>query len=64
MFFHSKLFNQPLNNWNVFNVNNMYCLFMRCESFNQPLNNWNVSNNTDIRYIFEDTLAFDEKNSF
>ena len=40
----AESFNQPLNNWNVSNVEDMEGMFGNARSFNQPLNNWNVSN--------------------
>ena len=43
MFWGARSFNQPLNNWNVSNVEDMENMFQNCEDFNQPLNNWNVS---------------------
>ena len=36
-------FNQPLNDWNVSNVEDMEQMFKNATSFNQPLNKWNVS---------------------
>jgi len=36
-------YNQPLNDWNVSNVENMTEMFHLAESFNQPLNKWNDS---------------------
>ena len=36
--------NQPVNNWNVSNVEDMHLMFYNASSFNQPLNHWNVSN--------------------
>ena len=44
MFWGAESFNQPLDNWNVSNVENMSLMFRDATSFNQPLNNWNVSN--------------------
>lgn len=35
-------FNQPLNNWDVGNVNHMGSMFLS-SVYNQPLNNWDVS---------------------
>ena len=43
MFYRCENFNQPLNNWNVSNVTDMYAMFYSAVTFNQPLNNWNVS---------------------
>ena len=37
LFLNAKSFNQPLNNWNVFNVTNMESMFHDASSFNQPL---------------------------
>jgi surface protein len=45
-------FNQPLNNWNVENVNNMGSMFANCTNFNQPLNNWNVRNVRHMTSMF------------
>ena len=53
-------FNQPLNNWNVSNVTNMYGMFNNAESFNQLLNNWNVSNVKDMRLMFSDATSFNQ----
>jgi surface protein len=44
MFFNCRSFNQPLNDWDVSNVENMACMFNHCTSFSQPLDRWNVSN--------------------
>ena len=52
MFDGARSFNQPLNNWDVFNVEDMASMFLGATSFNQPLNNWNVSNVKDaIKHI-------------
>ena len=48
MFQFAHSFNQPLNNWNVTNMSEM---FFYANSFNQPLNKWNVSNVTDMERI-------------
>ena len=48
-----KVFNKPLNNWNVSNVKVMSTMFENCKEFNQPLNNWKVDNVEDITGIKE-----------
>ena len=48
-------FNQPLNNWNVSNVEDTAIMFYGARSFNQPLNNWNVS--TDMSWIYISILC-------
>ena len=42
MFDNANNFNQPLNNWNVSNVNNMAAMFRGTHNFNQNINSWNV----------------------
>ena len=37
MFHEASSFNQPLNNWNVSNVEDMRAMFEDASSFNQPL---------------------------
>jgi surface protein len=46
-------FNKPLNNWDIGNVTDMYCMFYDCTNFNQPLNNWNIRNVKNMDKIFE-----------
>jgi surface protein len=53
-------FNQPLNNWNVSNVTDMFGMFHGCTSFNRPLNNWNVSSVTDMSDMFRSCTAFNQ----
>ena len=60
MFWGATSFNQPLNNWNVSNVNNMGYMFGGAESFNQPLNNWDVSNVTDMGMMFNGATSFNQ----
>ena len=59
MFENASSFNQPLNNWNVSNVEYMNSMFTFANSFNQPLNNWNVSNVTNMEDMFYDAISFD-----
>ena len=51
MFDGARSFNQPLNNWDVFNVEDMASMFLGATSFNQPLNNWNVSSKVEETWI-------------
>jgi surface protein len=60
MFSTCNEFNQPLNGWNVSNVNEMYYMFFDCYKFNQPLNDWNVSNVTDMTGMFENCRNFNQ----
>ena len=53
-------FNQPLNNWDVSNVERMSEMFEGATSFNQPLNKWNVSNVKIMRWMFQDAHSFDQ----
>lgn len=52
--------NQPVNNWNVSNVENTYMMFASARSFNQPLNKWNVSNVTSMQSMFYDATSFNQ----
>ena len=42
MFWGAEDFNQPLNNWDVSNVESMVGMFRCAESFNQPLSLWGI----------------------
>ena len=42
MFWGAENFNQPLNNWDVSNVESMVGMFRCAESFNQPLSLWGI----------------------
>ena len=52
MFQSAKVFNQPLNNWNVSNVTNMFQMFANAKAFNQNLNNWRVIPSVNTGYMF------------
>ena len=60
MFYESKNFNQPLNNWNVQNVTNMVGMFKKATNFNRPLNNWNVQNVTNMLEMFNGATNFNQ----
>jgi len=42
IFQNATSFNQPLNNWYVKNITDMYGMFMGATSFNQDLHTWNT----------------------
>jgi surface protein len=52
MFDGNYAFNQQLDKWDVFNVQNMYRMFGDASSFNQPLNTWNVANVQNMQEMF------------
>ena len=58
MFSRAMRFNQPLDNWYVNNVTDMYYMFSGAEKFNQPIGNWNVSNVTNMRGMFCEAYSF------
>ena len=41
-----------IENWNVYNVQDMSSMFYNCLNFNQNLSKWNVQNITDIKNMF------------
>jgi surface protein len=60
MFYNTSAFNQPLNNWNVSNVEYMNSMFTFANSFNQPLNNWNVSKVKNMKHMFCKASSFNQ----
>ena len=70
MFAGCTAFNQPLNNWNVSNVQRMgrtsdnsdraLGMFLDCSSFNQPLDNWDVSKVEGMGDMFAGCTSFDQ----
>ena len=46
MFSGAKSFNQPLDKWNMRNVEYMNFMFFDAESFNQSLDNWKIRQQT------------------
>ena len=60
MFNWAVSFNQPLNQWDVSNVENMFAMFSGASSFNQPLNKWDVSSVTNMGYMFSVASSFNQ----
>ena len=63
LFENSKRTNEQfagIENWDVSNVTDMYCMFKNAYSFNQPLNNWDVSKVEDMSYMFHGTESFNQ----
>ena len=52
MFYQNISFNQPIGDWDVSNVTNMYAMFAGNTSFNQPIGNWDVSTVTWMESMF------------
>ncbi len=55
MFKGAKSFNQPLDKWNVANVQSMEGMFYDAESFNQNLDLWNIREEAIHSSMFENT---------
>lgn len=54
-------FNDPnISEWDVSNVNTMYCMLYEAREFNQPLNKWNVSNVESMYALFYRNSKFDQ----
>ena len=60
MFDHVRLFNQPLNHWDVSHVTDMSFMFHDASAFNQPLDSWDVSNVTNMTSMFHSASAFNQ----
>ncbi len=57
MFQNASTFNQPLNNWNINNVNQINGMFYSAKRFNQPLDQWQFSRDCmNIEAMFIDAL--------
>jgi surface protein len=57
MFQLTRVFNQPLNSWNVSNVTNMSSMFSGAYVFNQPLYSWNTAKVTNMTSMFRFNVA-------
>jgi hypothetical protein len=58
MFYDTKVFNQPLDRWNLtaaVRISGMFCETWR---FNQPLISWNVAAIPDKQEVFKGAFAF------
>jgi len=60
MFYSASAFNQPIESWNVSNVNNMGYMFANATIFNQPIGAWDVSNVTNMYGLFAQARAFNQ----
>ena len=61
MFGDAEDFNQPLNKWNVSNVEDMSGMFSGAVSFNQPLNKWNAFvEGARMCYMFYEAVSFNQ----
>ena len=47
-----RVFNSPINNWDVSNVTEMRMMFVDAVAFNQPLDSWDTGNVTDMYAMF------------
>lgn len=70
MFYGAPLFNQPIGNWNVKNVDTccgfsdgLRSMFANAISFDQNLSDWNVSNVKTMRNMFNGAITFNNLNS-
>ena len=43
MFKDNSAFNQPISNWDVSNVHEMWYIFLNASNFNQPIGDWAIS---------------------
>jgi len=52
--------NPPIQDWNVTNVQNFWCMFCVATSFNQDISQWDVSRGTDFGGMFDTATSFDQ----
>jgi surface protein len=60
MFYDCKVFNQPMDKWDVKNVKSMGYALCNCPVFNQNLNTWNTSNVTDMSFLFLGASSYNQ----
>ena len=60
MFFKASAFNQPLDNWDVSNVENMFAMFYEARQFNQDLNSWDLARVVVLVAMFSGASSFDQ----
>ncbi|MDB4153457.1 BspA family leucine-rich repeat surface protein, partial [Flavobacteriaceae bacterium] len=56
----ANIFNQPLDSWDVSNVENMNFTFANATDFNQPLNNWDTSSVEEMERMFLNAREFNQ----
>jgi surface protein len=60
LFCNAKSFNQPISDWDVSNVIDMYGMFFNAKSFNQPIGNWDVFNVENMNCMFNEAKSFNQ----
>ena len=60
MFQGATNFNQPLDDWDVASVNDMYRMFAFASNFNQPLDDWDVASVTNMYVMFQEATNFNQ----
>ena len=58
--FSNLVFNQDIENWDVYNVKDMTYTFNLSKKFNKPLNKWDVSSVTSMDSMFKESKAFSQ----
>ena len=60
LFLDEDQFNEPLNGWDVSQVEDMTSMFEMASSFNQPLDNWDVSSVDSFAAMFQRATSFNQ----
>ncbi len=56
-----RIFNQPLDNWNVSSVSSLENTFDNCQDFNQDISGWDITNSlTDMTATFANCKVFNQ----
>jgi len=51
---------QPIESWNISNINSLNSMFYSASAFNQPIGTWNTTLITDMSYMFQNATAFNQ----
>ena len=60
MFGGANRFNQPIEKWNIGNVESIGGMFINALAFNQPIGKWNVSKVKDMTSLFLNASTFNQ----
>jgi surface protein len=60
MFYAATSFNQPIGNWNIANVIDIFGMFQNATAFNQDIGSWNTGSVTGFNSMFRSATSFSQ----